>query len=263
MKTINNFSALKFLLLSGAIFTSSVFGTQEVKASTLVLDNFDTTPTQSTFFTNTGVPFGVPDTSVPPQTQGDSDSFDSDDVIGGFREFEHFLFDNSGGNVTPAGSTIGGDTEAGTLLIFNAPEANSTFTLIYDADTAGLGLDLLSGGFDTFSLELISTDLPVNFEISVTDSLGNISSVSEAVDLADSGEDILLPFVNLEPTDLAAADLSDIQSISLVITGEEAFDLVIDNFTVEGAVVPEPTTVLGLLTLAGFFVTSKRKKSIK
>jgi len=258
MKTIDKVSAVKFLLLPGVILASSVFATQEVKASTLVIDNFNTTPVQTTLFSSI-VP---PDNSVPPETLSGGNSFPPGDVIGGFREFEHFLFQNDGGNVLPANSTIGGVNA--NLLLQNAPDANSTLTLTYDANDLGLGLDLLTAGFDEFSIEIVDVDLPANLEILLEDSLGNVSTVSEIVDPSDIGESILLPFINLEPTDVTAADLSDIDSISLIISSDDpALDLVIDNFTVEGgdAAVPEPTTVLGLVTLAGFFLTSKRKKS--
>ncbi len=252
----------KLLIIPAVACGALILGMERVNAATFfTIDNFDTPLLQFTSVNPAGT---IPpsDNLIDSNTEFD---LNPDDVVGGSRTVIQELFQSTVSNGSSA--AIGGltatpppdGTGTGVFNVNNGSGNNSDVMLIYD-DLEGV--DLTGGGlFGAFSLDLLSTDLSVSFEIQVMDSNGEIGTgiISDLLP-EDIGSSITLDF---ELFDNPIVDFSSIDVITLTTSGDVDHDLVVDNFLTVSTEVPEASTsivtLLGIASLA-FFSKAKSKK---
>ncbi len=239
----NQISAAKLFLIPGVIFGSAMFATQAQAATFISIDNFDTTPVLST-------EFGI---GAEPGTQTDSGTFSEDDVFGGTRVITHTLESGFFGTSSTVG-LVGPDI--GVLSLSDGAGVTSSLSVLYDAGGAGLGRDLSPFFFGFFEFDVITIDLAAELTLTITDFDGGVST--STLSGIDDPTAVSFPL----DTFVGSADVSDIFSLELEITGDEALDVIIDAIGFGPGVIhaPEPATVLGLVTLAGLAVASKKRK---
>ncbi|MBX9585349.1 MAG: PEP-CTERM sorting domain-containing protein [Gemmataceae bacterium] len=196
---------------------------------TLVIDDYTAGPLT---LTQTGV-------GVMSATQG---GLPPANVLGGERETTLNVTASDFGLSTSLDILTG----PGIQSVSNDAGNSSIVTQTYDgAGSAGLGgIDLTANGGSFFLFGVISSDLGVTITINVEDTLGNTSTMSQAI----PGPGLLaFDFGSF----LGSADFTSADSIQVVFNAPRDADYVVDFFGVAG--VPEPASVgLALTGLAAF-----------
>jgi hypothetical protein len=126
----------------------------------------------------------------------------------------------------------GGAPTFGTFDVANAAGVTSTVDVLWDS----LGVNLLAGGADAFTIDVINTDQNSNLSIVVADINNNTSSSSAT---PTSLGTLVFNYSGF----VGSADFTTVESIQLTVTntaGVSALDLQLDDFETT----PEPSAFL-------------------
>jgi len=230
------------LILSLAIGTL-MFSESPVQAAQVVIDDFEVVMNQNAKVTGTG--------------QASSSMMDgSNPVIGGEREIKLTIEENENEfgsdrgvevNVLDSLLTVSNDAgiESETVITWDGTEANTLNT-----DLTGEGIN------QSFSLDIVSMDSQAMLTLDVTDRGGDTANLNKTVKSSGNTKFKFNAFNNAMDT-----DFSDVESISLTVTGSQEFDLAADSLVVTS--VPEPLTILGSGLALGFGALFKKEYSRK
>lgn len=146
-----------------------------------------------------------------------------------------------------------------TLNLNTGAGNNSAGTILWNANGAGLGgVDLTdAGASNKFDLEVLFADNNLGVQISVTETAGaggSTATYSQNLGAIASSTFVGIPFASF--TNFANVDFSQINSISLMLSGPASQDAIVRLVQTTGSGVPEPASialwsVLGL-AVAGF-----------
>ena len=149
------------------------------------------------------------------------------------------------------------DGVAGMFGVSNGMGQNASISLRWDGqDNSTMSgqfpnQDLSQAGLNNgFLLDLISADIPTEFEFIVSDSLGS-ASVVQTHSGAGAGE--------FRFADFTGINFSDVQSVQLNISGTGAYDVAINQISAS-RLVPEPTAVLIWSTLGVLGLVIRRRR---
>lgn len=243
------------LLTAGLAIGTLIFSAGQAKAGSLVIDTFNT-QFQSV---EVEVPLeGDVDFSL---LRDDETSGLSASIVGGYRNIFVEMID---------ATTRGSEAEAsvaqeiavtnGLLAISNDTGVKSNTIVTWDSSGEGLGIDLLNNGFDTnaFDLDIVSIDLDANLMFTVMGNNGETATLLES-DLSTVGDN-LFHYEDFTVSNGTYTDIfSDVKSIALKVSGEnldtsfDSLNAINDDPTdPDPSAVPEPTSVLSLLSIIGF-----------
>jgi hypothetical protein len=218
---------MKRVLMSGLVAGIVISSTSQAHASSLILDSFDADGPFLDLSGTTG-------------TVGGSAS--GAGILGGERDIAFSVLSN------PSHRSAIAEVSDGQFILDTGPSVLTSTLLTWNGPgSSGLNTNLLAGGLDAFSLEILDIDLSANLKFIVTDGNGGVSQ------LAQSGLGAGQVFYNFSDF-LGTANFADVSSISLMVTAPEAIDLTLDLLEVVDRVpedVPEPTGLLGALALVG------------
>jgi len=179
------------------------------------------------------------------------DTSPTGNAIGGFRQLTA-----SGG--TGILGTVG-KVEDDAFSYANSPSSVGSMSIIYDADSAGLGgIDLTDGNTSTgIIFSILYSDLPTSSTITIEG--GGTSTATATLPsgilLPGDAQDFFVSFADF----VGAADLTNITSIQFdfepATTGIAGNDLILDNIST--GVVPEPSS-LALIALGGLAMMRRR-----
>jgi len=150
-------------------------------------------------------------------------------------------------NVLDSLLTVSNDAgiESETVITWDGTEANTLNT-----DLTGEGIN------QSFSLDIVSMDSQAMLTLDVTDRGGDTANLNKTVKSSGNTKFKFNAFNNAMDT-----DFSDVESISLTVTGSQEFDLAADSLVVTS--VPEPLTILGSGLALGFGALFKKEYSRK
>ena len=244
-------------------------GTDPAKAANFLIDSFDVP--------NTSPPGFPPSSSganpILLNTAGQTETsiftgLDQNEVIGGSRRITSSITQTSPLDAPPK-ATIGVFTGSGNfdgeLNIDNRVRTSSQTVLEYlDLTATGQGnFNMLSGANNERGIKIdYTTDgIAFNFQLMLSDGT-NMSTVSQNIDTDGfaegsalfSFEDILAGGGGLDNS-----FFNNINYVKLVITGDRGYDLAINQ--IGSYEVPEPSVILGLLTVLGTGAFSLKRKT--
>jgi MYXO-CTERM domain-containing protein len=148
--------------------------------------------------------------------------------------------------------SAGAETEGSCLVLWDGPDG----ALVLDPDGLG-GIDLTEGGANDGVGLAVRADQPATVEIQVVRALDG-SFVSAVLDLPGGDSDLVERFVPISafgPGDPAAV-FADAGAISMLVSGEPGFDVLLDDLRVT---VPEPSGAAGA-ALAALGVLAARAR---
>ena len=213
---------VKTLALVSAVALAPVAGA----AATVTIDTFDT-------FQQVIDPSGF--------GLGASDTAAAGEAIGGNRT----ITADGDGAVFPTLAT-GVTVTGGTALVSNGSGVTGTGLFAWNAG----GVDLTDGGTNTqFVLEVIDVDLDVSFDLTVDGATVTSTATSTA-------GTILFDFA-----DFGGADLTNADSISLLVSGPTSFDAEIDFLGAAAVPLPAGGLLLGSILLGGGFAARRKAKA--
>lgn len=163
-----------------------------------------------------GVGFELTTASPAAQTFLDSDPTGA---IGGFRNISFGPLTSGGGLNTDAELTIG-PSPANLILSSNGPRGIAPFSLLYDANGAGLMQDLSNA--TSISIEVLSNDQSNTLlQVTLTDAGSNaaqfsVSNLPNNLSGDTFPQDVELPIASF--TGIGAVDLSNIFSIEILVS---------------------------------------------
>jgi hypothetical protein len=198
-------------------------------------------------------PVGGQSLSLANPTAGDSVSDSKTGlagVAGGSRDLTLTVQDVfAGGSQVTAEINLA--TSPGNFQLLNSIRVDSLVTIGWDADGAGLNLDL--SAFTSLALEGVENDLSTTYKLIVATSGGGSSELTLPATAGFTGS-LDFAFASFVGT----ANLADVDSIVLEIDGARGADVIIDRLVA----VPEPTTAAALgLGLAGLAWMGGRRRA--
>ncbi len=234
---------------------------EESKAASIVLDNFN--------HRSTKIDISL---TAPPSTVTKSQTGIMAGVLGGTRFHTLTLEETSTGNEVALGvlppEFLGGPDR---LSWSNGDGSKSTATTTWNADNAGLNVDIVSEEIEFLSALVVSVDLNVTVSVEITTGFGVdeqsaslFTTVTEPI-IPGSGdkpipfqfgfEDFLAENSNL--------NLQDIDEVVFTLTGPTNVDASIDLIEFQKPEVPEPTSILSILGIGvlGRFISRKKKNN--
>ena len=171
------------------------------------------------------------------------------DVLGGSRDILIQLTHTTGtSNITALANQ-----DAGVFKFNNDLLSTSTCSLTWDANGVGLKQDFSAEpGLLLFSA---SNDHAATYKITIrTFGLGSSSAIINAPE--GYGQNLAFPFGDFTADIITGADLTQIDSVSLYISGGNALDVNIDAVTT----IPEPSTAgLAMLGIGAFGLARRRR----
>ncbi len=194
------------------------------------------------------------------------------DVLGGSRQTTFLshprTYNYGSGPFTTNGSVSGQvwdgsyDGREGFLFLSSSYGGRAAFSLLYDANGAGLDADFSDGSaiLVTFSPDHLGFDLPAVMTMTLSDGTNTASVVKEWTNNYRPGGfiDVEFSFGQFQQQS-PTLDFANIQSIQLDYLADSANDLSVDMIWTDSQV-PEPATmaVLGLGGLAGVIRRRRR-----
>ncbi|GFE71219.1 PEP-CTERM sorting domain-containing protein [Chroococcus sp. FPU101] len=255
----------KHLLIIGLAASSLAMGTSQAMAGTFLIDSFDVPSSSPPGFppSNSGANPILLNTAGQTQTSIFT-GLDKNEVIGGSRTITSSITQTSPLDAPPK-STIGVFTGSGNfdgeLNIDNRVRTSSMTMLEYN-DIAAMGqgnFNRLTGANNEKGIKIdYTTDgIAFNFQLMISDGL-NMSTVSKSVDTDGFAEGAaVFSFEDILAGGLV--DLSMVNYVKLVITGDRGYDLAINQ--IGSYEVPEPSAIIGLLTVLGTGAFSLKRKA--
>ncbi|MEQ9553052.1 MAG: PEP-CTERM sorting domain-containing protein [Coleofasciculus sp. G3-WIS-01] len=221
---------MKRHLVATVVAGALAFGVGEAQAATITIDSFED---------------GEQDVSAIRGTVLDSVTGSTNEIVGGERDVQLTILNNRFNNRLNAEVEVLPPPPSGILAISNDAGVTSDTLITWDGvDENGLNLDVTGGGMNKFfRLDILSVDLGAELTLSLDGTATLTKSLSQTFDPIS----VIFKFSEFE--NAGAVDFSNVQSISLDITGPENFDLIADSFV---ATVPEPLTILGSGLALGF-----------
>ena len=204
-------------------------------AASVTIDSFDTTNFQV---------LGAPTLGTPAQNPATTSGATAD-AIGGIRTLTNERTDPAG-TANAFGRQVSTVISGGIAAVSLGASTEGTALISWDAG----GADLVDGTNDRITLDVISADLSVNFTLSI----GGVS-VTESVGSSGPGT------LAFNFSDFAGVDLTNVSTISLLVSGQTSFDTEFDLIQAVGEV---PLPAAGLLAIAGLGAlgaTRARRKS--
>lgn len=142
----------------------------------------------------------------------------------------------------------------GLLRIANDPNTVSTITVAWDGEgyggaASGLGSAGNLSGIIAVIVQVTFADLQSSVEFELKDTSNNVATAFRVIDAGQGN--YFLPFSSFTGDPV---DLSNLFSVVMRVTGQDAFDINID--LIEGSPIPEPSTMLlsaAALLALGFF----------
>jgi hypothetical protein len=253
------------LIISSLAASSLAIASPQAWAGTFLIDSFDV-PTISP------PGFPPPDSGTNPlvvNTVGQTKTsifttgVPTNEVIGGQRQVTITQTSStlSGVLTSEAAVITGSGNFDGILDIQNNSRTNSRTELLYDQIGPGQqNFNVLSGADDErgIKVDYFSEGIPFNFQLLISDGM-NVSSVTKMINPGGTPVENSALFTFDEILAGGAIDLSMVNYVQLIITGNQGFDLQINQIgTFE---VPEPSTILGLLTVLGTGAWSLKRKN--
>jgi hypothetical protein len=213
----------------------------EAKAATITIDSFDD---------------GFQHISAASSTTFNSTIYSANPIVRGKRDIRLTILEN------PSPSSLNAEvavlpllTEPGILTISNDTGVKSeTLITWHGEDENGLSLDVTGGGINKFfRFNVLSADLEAILTLSVMDNNGT-ASLTRTLSPSFNPTSVVFKFNEFD--NVAAIDLTQVDSISLAIRGEENFDFTAESIV---ATVPEPLTLLGSAIALGLGTVLKKE----
>ncbi|MFP4102209.1 PEP-CTERM sorting domain-containing protein [Coleofasciculus sp.] len=220
---------MKRHLIASVVVGIFALSVGEAQAATITIDSFDDgTQTLSATTRNS--------------TVFDAVTGSASEILGGERDIQLTIVENRfGSNLNAEVDALPPSSEPGILAISNDTGVSSKTLITWDGeDENGLNIDLTAGGINKFfRFDVLSVDLGAVLTLSVMDNNGTATLTKN---LSPTFESISVIFKFNAFDNATAIDFSNVNSISLEITGEEKLDFSADSLV---ATVPEPLTILG------------------
>lgn len=231
----------RYLIPSFALGTF-VFGVGQAQAAQVTIDNFNTVDQSVEVLGNPGT------MAMNAMTNGDNN------IIGGERKIKLTIEENEF-NDPDLGAIV--SIVDGFATVSNDAGIESTTVFTWDGtDTSPLNADLTGGGMNQFfRLDINSVDLQAKLALDVTDSDGDMASLTKTGLSEGSAIFNFNAFNNF-----AATDFNSVESVSLTVGGPQEVDFTADSLV---ATVPEPLTILGSGLALGFGALFKKESSRK
>lgn len=168
--------------------------------------------------------------SLAPLSVEGSVAVTSGDAISPIRQYQYKSFASEKETLLPSGFSTNGAPSV--LSISNAPSTTSILSLAYEGN-----FNLSPLGENFFSFDVLNNDLPV-----IVSTIINNESVT--IPIPPKTKKVLIPF-----TDFPETDFQDVNFIGLHISGNNDFDLALDNLGTE-QIVSEPSLILATVFLS-------------
>ncbi|MEQ9670373.1 PEP-CTERM sorting domain-containing protein [Coleofasciculus sp. G2-EDA-02] len=222
---------MKRHLVASVVAGTLAFSVGEAQAATITIDSFDD---------------GLQSVSATSGTVFDSVTGSTSEIVGGERDVQLEIIDNQFGRLLNAEvDALPPPPEPGILTISNDTGVKSKTIITWDGvGGSGLNLDVTGGGMNKFfRFDILTVDLSAVLTLSVNNTATLTKTVSETTDPTS----VIFKFSEFD--NASAMTFTDVQSISLMISGPANFDLTADSLV---ATVPEPLTILGSGLALGF-----------
>jgi hypothetical protein len=251
------------ILTTGLALGTLFFSAGQAQAGSLVIDTFNTR-------------FHSVEVEVPLQGQvdfsllkdSDTNTDSSSSIVGGYRNlFIEMTSATTRGSEAKAAVAEELAVANGLLTIDNGSGVASNTIVTWDSKGAGLGIDLLANGenTDAFDLDIDSIDLDANLTFTVMGNNGETATLTKKNDktatLPQSAMftvgNNLFSYKDFIISNGSYTDVfSSVKSIALKVSGSGSLDATFDSInavnTGSTPVVPEPTSVLSLLSIIAF-----------
>jgi len=175
--------------------------------------------------------------------------------LGGWRDLQAF---GSLANLTGTTGVFNGN-----LVFGNGPSGVGTLAVRWTSNNVGLGggigTNLLLGGMDSFSIDVVADDtIPTVLAYRVEDVFGNVATALANIGGSSAGSTFVVPFASF----VGFADFSAAKFLQMTIAGGPNADITLDNLQTTGSPVPEPSSLALALTGLGIagVVARRRKK---
>jgi hypothetical protein len=239
----------KILLTTGLAISTLFFSAGQAQAGTLNIDSFNTQWQDVEVEFEEGKSF--------PKDENTSDF--SSSILGGYRKISLEMTEaGSDGDLARSRVAKQASVDNGRLIISNDPEVASNTIVTWDSKEAGLGIDLLSIGVNTdaFDLDIDSIDLDANLTFTVVGNNGETATLIQS-GMFTVGNN-LFSYKNFTISNGSYTDVfSSVKSIALKVSGSDSLDATFDSINAvntDSTVVPEPTSIVSLLSIIGFGV---------